>query len=98
MSDIEQQAPRWVPLSERLPNLNEANSSGDVIVGGGRVRPNTLSVASVLAGSLNTCRTHWMTAPEPPEPDPQPGSEDDEERLTFGEWCERMRQKLEGDK
>ena len=24
--------------------------------------------------------------------------EDDEERLTFGEWCERMRQKLEGDK
>jgi len=69
-SDIERQDDKWIPVSERLPELDQdvlAIVDDDIVIGSfGQGWDGEISFDRDEVGSTRYV-THWMPLPEPPE-------------------------------
>ena len=56
---------RWIPVSERLPELEDANSEYEVIAYNSK--HNIVETQHYVNFEENKTLTHWMPLPEPPK-------------------------------
>lgn len=82
----------WISVEDQLPTALAADSFGQLLF----VFADGSIGTRHWNGHASKTATHWQRLQQPPAVE-EKTEDEPEERLTFGEWCARMKAKLGGE-